>query len=157
MLSAVSVDMVADLASKLNIKIQRQAPSWGWFTTAADKSKKLFAKNNADAYAKLQELWDQLQAPSKELQLWHCVDPRGLLQIAKGMQPTQLPALAVCAESRAAAIRMLDAHFKSGPGTDRHSMAYRVRKYWSKGWPVPMLAVKQVHGVWEISTQKKVA
>jgi hypothetical protein len=167
MKSEVSISMVDELAGRVGIAIKRFGPSWGWFTTDAEGKKRKFASSNLEAYKQLEVLWEAMQeaittkVKVKEKKFWSCIDVLGLtFPATKARRSTVYPALAVCAVSRYAVVKMLDAHYGCGKGTPFPSFEYRVKKYWAEGWPLHMLPLKsQVSevGIWEVSSLKKVA
>lgn len=155
--AAYSVEEVQDFALRLGINIRRLAPSWGWFTKDELKGNKKFASNNKEAMSLLLQLQQALNSHSPEFQIWYCNLPLGLTLRLPNGDIESLPELAVCAPSKAQAIRMLDAHFKCGKGTGVSGFAYKMRRYWKKGWPIGMAGVSHEHGIWEVSEKRKVA
>lgn len=142
-----SRDEITALAVQVGLKIFVQAPQWGWYLRDAFGAVKRFAVNNDEAHALLMTMKAALVSADKAKQLWHCVDPRGF----KGEAPEGFVSMAACVQSKAALIRMLDAHFGCGPGTGKPGHAYRVRKFWSPNWPAGMLKMsRDVHGLWSV-------
>lgn len=147
----VSVADVEYLAQKAGIEIKRLAPSWGWFLTLADKTKKKFASNNMEAFQKLNEIIDSMFAKDKEHKIWHCTDVRGLVLNSKSGEAKVLDALAICAPSMNQAIRMLDEYLGCGNGKEFSSFRYKFKKYWKPGWPSSMHGVSHEHGIYDVS------
>lgn len=155
-ISTVSVADVEVLAREVGLVIQRLAPSWGWFMTMADKTKKKFASNNAEAHRILSDMRDAMFSKDKAHQLWHCVDARGLSLVSANGRSDSLESMAICSPSMNQAIRMLDAHFDCGKHKSHSSFRYKFKKYWKAGWPASMVGVSHDHGIYSIATRLKI-
>jgi hypothetical protein len=147
--SSVSVEVVASEAAALGLNIKRLAPSWGWFEISST-GRKLFAKTNDLALQAIQEMKKLLVSDSKDFQLFQCRDARGVSgALAENVWQGQSQWVG-CAPSKAALVRMLNELQGCGPGTGKPGYGYKVRKYWTTGWPPKMAGMHHEHGLFEV-------